>query len=165
MSRKSSLIKIIHRTNTGSGRLADSAIDKRNLQIVRALMASHRDLSPKELFVFAFVLHHAGDRQTQFHKAALLAQRSHRGGFQKAGPLFASAFDRHLVATGRKQKYGTQYQWNAEHRSFRLLPTDGSASNVERQMLGLVHASDIAETLPVSAQVPLQGIEGHDRLT
>lgn len=108
------------------------AIDRRDelrrAEVVSALK-SKGGINPRDLYFASVVFLHGGCPD-HYRMAATLASRALSAGESDARSIYANAIDRHLVATGKPQKFGTQY--SCESGECVLMPHDPTTTDEER---------------------------------
>ena len=77
---------------------------------VNKLLINKKLKTGNDFYNAAMIFQH-GESIKDFRKAKYLSQKSMNLGFEKAKWLFAASTDRLLMFQGKKQKYGTQFQY------------------------------------------------------
>ncbi len=85
----------------------------------------------KDYYHAAMIFQH-GSGVGDFKKAVSLAEKSMELGYEKAKWLYAAATDRKLMFEGKKQKFGTQYQFKEADQKWVLYPVDEQISDKTR---------------------------------
>ena len=80
------------------------------------------------------MLFHHGSKEEYFWVAQEYAKISMDMGCSDARWLYAAATDRLLLAQGKVQKYGTQYEWTKAHERV-LRPYDTETTDAERHSM------------------------------
>ena len=112
--------------------------DKERATRIKQLYDSGLITTPQNEWHAAFIFQHCGGEQVgseaaiEYLKMANeLARRAMLKGYEPAKWIFAASEDRLLVQQGKLQKYGTQYERNAEG-VFDLSPFEPSTTDEER---------------------------------
>jgi hypothetical protein len=103
---------------------------------VKALVASGGLTSGADYYYAAMVMQHSNERDDYLlaHDLCVIAISK---GETRAKWLAAASLDRFLVAIGRAQRYGTQFNSNHPSRPPKLAPVDPSVPDSLRQELGV----------------------------
>ncbi|HEX7018028.1 MAG TPA: hypothetical protein VF209_03935 [Patescibacteria group bacterium] len=81
-------------------------------------------------------MHHSNDK-ADFSLAFELAGKAVKMGSKASLWLYAATCDRLLISQGKKQKFGTQYKYDATKSKYVLFPTDETISDEERLKHGV----------------------------
>lgn len=101
-----------------------------------------------DYFHAGIIFQHGGTIKTTA-QAKQLAMKGIKLGHNKSRWLYAAATDRLLLMKGKKQKFGTQYQKNAEGQ-WKLLPVASGTTDAERKkynVITLQKAINMAESM------------------
>ena len=123
--------------------------DERRRNAVNKILSNKKiKLRGIDYFRIGVVFQHGGTTQTTA-QAKLFAQKGIALGHDKSKWLYAAATDRLLLMQNKKQKFGTQYQKNAEGQ-WKLMPVSPSTIDAERKkynVITLQKALNMAESM------------------
>lgn len=122
--------------------------EKRRIAIAKILSNKKNKLRGIDYFRIGVVFQHGGTAQTTA-QAKQFAQKGIALGHDKSKWLYAAATDRLLLMQNKKQKFGTQYQKNAEGQ-WKLMPVSPSTTDAERKkynVITLQKALNMAESM------------------
>lgn len=97
---------------------------------VHAILENESLDNPIDLYHAAWILNH-GDTPEDAELAYRLAERAHQSGYEAASWLFAAAFDRFCMYSGKAQKFGTQIVPDGQR--YRLWDVDPETTDAERE--------------------------------
>jgi len=109
--------------------------DRVRIKRLRELLRAKTALSAKDHYMAALIFHH-GDKEQDYKTAIRLAKKAAALGDKRAKWLYAAAIDRLCVSQGKKQKYGTQYQF--KNGRWSLLPVDLKITDQERKKFNVL---------------------------
>lgn len=112
---------------------------------LQKLIGRGNQLSPRENFICAIILHH-GFNIFSSKKALRYIGIAQEQGYKKQKWLIASIKDRLLQLQGKPQKYGTQAV-KLKNGKFKQYKTDGTISDGERKILGLPRLEELRRHL------------------
>ena len=111
--------------------------DERRRNAVNKILSNKKiKLRGIDYFRIGVVFQHGGTTQTTA-QAKLFAQKGIALGHDKSKWLYAAATDRLLLMQNKKQKFGTQYQKNAEGQ-WKLMPVSPSTIDAERKKYNVI---------------------------
>lgn len=127
--------------------------EKRRATINKILSDKKIKLRGIDYFYIGVIFQHGGTTQTTA-QAKQFAQKGIKLGHNKSKWLYAAATDRLLLMQKKKQKFGTQYQKNAEGQ-WKLMPVASGTTDAERKkynVIPLQKAINMAELMTKKEQ-------------
>lgn len=104
--------------------------DKKRQKRLISILKGKKNLTAEDYYKSAMIFQHSG-RSLQKH-AIILAKKSMDMGYERAKWLYAAAVDRSLMYQGRKQKFGTQMEFDQGKNRLILHPIDKRTSPQSR---------------------------------
>lgn len=117
-----------------------AAVKKRDFNrrsMVLKLISENKVETGTDYYRAGMIFQH-GSKAADYLFANKLAKKGAGLGNLKAKWLTAASWDRYLMKIGRKyQKYGTQFLWNKNSRSWSLYPVNPKTTDAERRKFGV----------------------------
>ncbi len=111
---------------------------------VRKMVQQGELKTAEERFEAAVILVE-NDEPADLKLAEVLAQEAATGGEPLAPRVAAEAIDKQRVLAHEPQRYGTQYEWVAVLREWRLYSLDPNTTDSERRAMGVPPLAEIYE--------------------
>ena len=108
-------------------------------------MVQQGELKTAEERFEAAVILVENDEPADLKLAEVLAQEAATGGEPLAPRVAAEAIDKQRVLAHEPQRYGTQYEWVAVLREWRLYSLDPNTTDSERRAMGVPPLAEIYE--------------------